>query len=90
MDPTLRESYSRNEIIRCIHIGLLCVQEDMRIRPTMEKVVLMFNSNSDVGALLLPQHPGILHAKYAEAPEESIITNTWSASDAPLSDVHAR
>ncbi|KAJ8420289.1 hypothetical protein Cgig2_030500 [Carnegiea gigantea] len=78
IDPTLRDSYSKNEIIRCIHIGLLCVQEDMRIRPSMERVVLMFNSDSDVGALLLPLHPGILRARYAEATEQSSITNTSS------------
>ena len=28
LDPTIRGSFSRNEVIRCIHIGLLRVQED--------------------------------------------------------------
>ena len=28
LDPTIRGSFSRNEVIRCIHIGLLCVQEN--------------------------------------------------------------
>ncbi|XP_027771067.1 cysteine-rich receptor-like protein kinase 10 [Solanum pennellii] len=43
MDPTFAESYSRNEVIQCIHIGLLCVQEDVNERPTMDSAVLMLN-----------------------------------------------
>ena len=45
VDPTLRTS-SRTEMIRCIHIGLLCVQENAADRPTMASVVLMLNSYS--------------------------------------------
>lgn len=45
VDPTLG-SGSRPEMIRCIHIGLLCVQENVADRPTMASVVLMLNSNS--------------------------------------------
>ncbi|PRQ48783.1 putative non-specific serine/threonine protein kinase [Rosa chinensis] len=33
-------------IMRCIHIGLLCVQESLADRPTMASVILMFNSYS--------------------------------------------
>ncbi|TQD94770.1 hypothetical protein C1H46_019624 [Malus baccata] len=32
--------------MRCIHIGLLCVQENIADRPTMNAVVLMLNSYS--------------------------------------------
>ncbi|KAK2665357.1 hypothetical protein Ddye_003931 [Dipteronia dyeriana] len=46
MEPTLRKSFSRNEVSRCIHIGLLCVQEDPADRPMMVATVLMFNSFS--------------------------------------------
>ncbi|KAF9616869.1 hypothetical protein IFM89_032719 [Coptis chinensis] len=46
IEPTLRECYSRNEVMRCIHISLLCVQEDVARRPTMASVVLMLNNYS--------------------------------------------
>ncbi|KAK3024971.1 hypothetical protein RJ639_042778 [Escallonia herrerae] len=47
IDPALRaESGSIREIIRCVHIGLLCVQENVASRPTMASVVLMLNSFS--------------------------------------------
>nr|XP_023894963.1 putative receptor-like protein kinase At4g00960 isoform X1 [Quercus suber] len=45
VDPTLKAS-STTEIMRCIHIGLLCVQENVVDRPTMASVVLMLNSVS--------------------------------------------
>ncbi|XLT11123.1 hypothetical protein HN51_056916 [Arachis hypogaea] len=32
--------------MRCIHIGLLCVQENLADRPTMATVVVMLNSDS--------------------------------------------
>ncbi|GER52984.1 cysteine-rich receptor-like protein kinase [Striga asiatica] len=47
VDPCLRSgSGSISEILRCIHIGLLCVQENPVDRPTMASVVLMLNSFS--------------------------------------------
>ncbi|KAL1095735.1 hypothetical protein V6Z11_D06G176200 [Gossypium hirsutum] len=50
MDSALRDSYVSNEVARCIHIALLCVQQDPEARPPMTKVVdtivLMLNSSS--------------------------------------------
>ena len=46
---------STNEIMRCIHIGLLCVQENDEDRPTMASIVLMLNSYSL--SLPLPSKP---------------------------------
>uniref|UniRef100_M4FCF7 Cysteine-rich receptor-like protein kinase 29 n=1 Tax=Brassica campestris TaxID=3711 RepID=M4FCF7_BRACM len=45
IDPSLSTG-STNEILRCIHIGLLCVQESPATRPTMASVALMLNSDS--------------------------------------------
>lgn len=41
--------------MRCIHIGLLCVQENVANRPTMASVVVMLNSSSL--SLPLPSQP---------------------------------
>ncbi|KAG2687602.1 hypothetical protein I3760_09G059300 [Carya illinoinensis] len=35
LDPTLGDSYSRSEAMRCLHVGLLCVQHDPADRPTI-------------------------------------------------------
>jgi len=55
LDPSLRDSYSTNEVIRCIHIGLLCVQENPADRPTMASINLMLNSETIT--LSSPQKP---------------------------------
>ncbi|KAF7840697.1 cysteine-rich receptor-like protein kinase 10 [Senna tora] len=55
LDPTLRGSCSRNEVIRCIHIALLCVQENSSERPSMASIALMLNSYSVT--LSLPRQP---------------------------------
>ncbi|XP_027364744.1 cysteine-rich receptor-like protein kinase 5 [Abrus precatorius] len=34
LDSNIKASYSEIEVIKCIHIGLLCVQENRNIRPT--------------------------------------------------------
>ncbi|KAL3740580.1 hypothetical protein ACJRO7_021800 [Eucalyptus globulus] len=55
LDLAIVDSYSRDEVLRCLHIGLLCIQEDPATRPTMATVVLMLSSN--YFNLPLPQHP---------------------------------
>ncbi|KAL3740576.1 hypothetical protein ACJRO7_021797 [Eucalyptus globulus] len=55
LDPAIVDSYSRDEVLRCLHIGLLCIQEDPAIRPTMTTVVLMLSSNYFNPPS--PQHP---------------------------------
>ncbi|KAK4566851.1 hypothetical protein RGQ29_002922 [Quercus rubra] len=57
VDPTLKAG-STIEIMRCIHIGLLCVQENVAHRPTMTSVVLMLNSYSIT--LPIPSEPAFL------------------------------
>ena len=54
VDPTLHAD-STTEIMKCIHIGLLCVQKNMAKRPTMASVVLMLNSESMT--LSIPSRP---------------------------------
>ncbi|KAI9112830.1 hypothetical protein K1719_016147 [Acacia pycnantha] len=47
MDPMLEDSnVDKGEVLKCIHIGLLCVQEDASDRPTMSTVVVMLASDT--------------------------------------------
>ncbi|KAF8009562.1 hypothetical protein BT93_J0538 [Corymbia citriodora subsp. variegata] len=57
IDPSLANG-SRTEMLRCIHVGLLCVQEVEVDRPTMGAMVLMLSSHST--ALPLPSRPGFI------------------------------
>ncbi|KAK9200529.1 hypothetical protein WN944_015727 [Citrus x changshan-huyou] len=51
MDPVLKESFILEELLKRIHIGLLCVQEDPADRPTMSSVVVMLATDT----ITLPQ-----------------------------------
>ncbi|XP_043704124.1 putative receptor-like protein kinase At4g00960 isoform X3 [Telopea speciosissima] len=55
LDRTVRQPCPRHEVLRCIHIGLLCVQEKPTDRPTMSTVVLMLTSHSI--SLSVPSRP---------------------------------
>ncbi|KAF8029975.1 hypothetical protein BT93_E2408 [Corymbia citriodora subsp. variegata] len=100
VDPALSSAYSMNEVIRCMNIGLLCVQDDMEDRPTMDSVILMLNSDSI--SIPVPQRPSFFFPgkKYKQAPcvlnsdqsnskvDQSIskITSPWSQSDSDHAD----
>ncbi|CAH8360640.1 unnamed protein product [Eruca vesicaria subsp. sativa] len=58
IDPTLTMG-SRNDILRCIHIGLLCVQEMSMTRPTMASVALMLSNSSFT--LPTPSRPAFVY-----------------------------
>ncbi|XP_009350305.3 receptor-like serine/threonine-protein kinase SD1-8 [Pyrus x bretschneideri] len=45
IDESLRETCQRDEALRCIHVGLLCVQEAPADRPTMSSVICMMQGN---------------------------------------------
>ena len=47
VDELLGDSYSSSEVMKCIHIGLLCVQDNATDRPTMVDIALMLNSDRD-------------------------------------------
>ncbi|MED6171303.1 hypothetical protein PIB30_039568 [Stylosanthes scabra] len=49
---------SQNEIMRCIHIALLCVQANEADRPTIDTVLLMLNSHTV--PLAVPSEPAFL------------------------------
>lgn len=56
VDPSLGEEYQELEVMRCIQVALLCVQDSAEDRPTMRNVTAMLNNRN--GMLLLPAQPG--------------------------------
>ncbi|WJX14814.1 hypothetical protein P8452_05024 [Trifolium repens] len=96
LDPTLRGSYSRNEVIRCIHIGLLCVQENPLDRPSMETIALMLNSYS-VTMSLPQQPPSFLRGRTPDRIKQGLDSDQsttcsipWSVNEVSITEVHPR
>ncbi|KAM5573500.1 G-type lectin S-receptor-like serine/threonine-protein kinase [Rosa sericea] len=47
VDEILGDSYSSSEVLKCVHIGLLCVQDNAVDRPTTTDIALMLSSEKD-------------------------------------------
>ncbi|KAI3680608.1 hypothetical protein L6452_35381 [Arctium lappa] len=61
VDESVRAKFLEDEALRCIQIGLLCVQEHAKDRPCMSNVVLMLNS--ETAKLPQPKYPGFFLGK---------------------------
>ncbi|KDP32211.1 hypothetical protein JCGZ_13818 [Jatropha curcas] len=58
LDPVLRKTWNINEFLKCMNIGLLCVQEDPFDRPTMLNVVFMLGN--ETATLPTPKQPAFI------------------------------
>ncbi|KAL0675181.1 hypothetical protein Bca4012_003162 [Brassica carinata] len=56
LDPAFGQRYQSEEVRRCIHIALLCVQKDPGDRPMMSKIILLLSSSKIT--LQRPHAPG--------------------------------
>ncbi|KAF4350872.1 hypothetical protein F8388_008054 [Cannabis sativa] len=69
VDPLVIESSTKQEILKCIRIGLLCVQEDPEDRPTMSSVVASLQQESEPVPLSEPKQP------FAFAVSNAVLNN---------------
>ncbi|KAL6207020.1 hypothetical protein ACLB2K_024265 [Fragaria x ananassa] len=84
----LLESYNIDEVLRCLQIGLLCLEEDTTDRPTMSEVVLMLSGER---ALASPQRPAFIFKKTCHNSSGLLITERFSSTnDITLTDVVGR
>ena len=54
IDSSLEKPYPKDKVLRCIQIGLLCVEEFAKDRPSMLTIIFMLGNNS---TLPLPKRP---------------------------------
>ncbi|XP_044499439.1 cysteine-rich receptor-like protein kinase 24 [Mangifera indica] len=91
MDESLNDAYSYCKLMRCLQIGLLCVQENPIDRPSMLDVSTMLkNVNID---MMIPKKPAFCKQ---DQPNKSVVQlegfsgSTSSINDVSISDVSAR
>ncbi|XP_019162742.1 PREDICTED: putative receptor-like protein kinase At4g00960 [Ipomoea nil] len=91
VDPFLRgNSGSVREILRCIHMALLCVQENVGDRPTMSTILLML-SGSSLSLPLPSAPPFFMHSTIS--PEAPLLLNETaysSQNDASTIELYPR
>ncbi|XP_028798401.1 receptor-like serine/threonine-protein kinase SD1-7 [Neltuma alba] len=90
IDPSIAGSYSPSEVLRCVQVGLLCVQERAEDRPTMSTVVLMLSSET----VLMPQpkSPGFCVGRNPNETETSSSKQdqSYSVNEVTVTMLHAR
>ncbi|XP_061337975.1 G-type lectin S-receptor-like serine/threonine-protein kinase At4g27290 isoform X2 [Gastrolobium bilobum] len=64
IDSNIEYSCVLSEVLRCIHVSLLCVQQYPEDRPVMSSVVLMLGSESELAE---PKEPGFYVKKDSDA-----------------------
>ncbi|KAK9065158.1 hypothetical protein SSX86_016541 [Deinandra increscens subsp. villosa] len=72
LDHILQKSYGSSEVLKCIIVGLLCVQGDPDDRPTMTNVVMMLGG--DMATLPTPKEPAFISRR------EQAISSSSSSS----------
>ncbi|XP_047155544.1 receptor-like serine/threonine-protein kinase SD1-8 [Vigna umbellata] len=90
VDSSIGDSYSPSEVLRCVHVGLLCVQERAEDRPTMSSVMLMLSSESSL--MPQPRNPGFSLGKNpAEIDSSSSKQDeSWSVNQVTVTLLDAR
>ncbi|KAK9133575.1 hypothetical protein Scep_013103 [Stephania cephalantha] len=76
LDPSLTSS-SPSEVMKCMHIGLLCIQNNIEDRPTMASVALMLDSNSAI--LATPSPPPFVSESESHPSEWESVPNVGQA-----------
>ncbi|TVU38680.1 hypothetical protein EJB05_12064, partial [Eragrostis curvula] len=72
VDPSMNGGFPEGDVLRCIHIGLLCVQGDPAARPVMSSVVMMLGSETVV--LQAPSKPAFVTRKGVANTTDSTVS----------------
>lgn len=88
MDAKLKDQFQPSEALRCIQVGLLCVQQDPNERPTMWSVLTMLESENTL--LSHPQRPGFYTERMVLKTDKSTTTDISSSNEVTVTLLHGR
>ncbi|CBI41078.3 unnamed protein product, partial [Vitis vinifera] len=88
IDGRISEECYQEEILRCIHVGLLCVQELAKDRPSISIVVSMLCS--EIAHLPSPKPPAYSERQITIDTESSRRQNLCSVNQVTVTNVHGR
>ncbi|KAM5569329.1 G-type lectin S-receptor-like serine/threonine-protein kinase [Rosa sericea] len=87
VDEILGDSYSSLEVFKCVHIGLLCVQDNAVDRPTMADIALMLSSEKDGPQ---PKRPVFAIQNPAYHPQPHFENTNFSKNEASITMIEGR
>ncbi|KAK7389402.1 hypothetical protein VNO78_24416 [Psophocarpus tetragonolobus] len=88
IDPEIQDPVFEKSMVRCIHIGLLCVQELAKERPTISSVVLMLIS--EITHLPPPRQVAFVQKQNCHGSESSQKSQFSSNNNVTLTDIQGR
>uniref|UniRef100_A0A0E0LLP5 Serine/threonine-protein kinase n=1 Tax=Oryza punctata TaxID=4537 RepID=A0A0E0LLP5_ORYPU len=80
MDPSLTSHAPRDQMLKCVHIGLLCVQDNPADRPMMSTVNIMLSSNTV--SLQSPSKPSFFIPR--SATDSNIYSESYPLTSQPI------
>ncbi len=87
VDPLLPTDSHTMEIMRCINIALLCVQENAADRPTTSEVVAMLSN--ETMTLPEPKHPAFFNMRLTNEEASNVVAAS-SVNGITLSAIDGR
>ncbi|KAK4595068.1 hypothetical protein RGQ29_018712 [Quercus rubra] len=89
IDPTLGDSCNEYQVLRCIHVSLLCVEDDAIDRPTISNMLSMLTNDSS--QLPLPKKPAFsIGRKTTVANISKKELEVYTVNGLSISDMDAR
>ena len=93
VDPSLEDSSSSCKLLQCLHVALLCVQENPVERPSMLEVSSMLKNETE--AIPLPKRPAFSTTSDEKLEDRSSTTSqsqqaSYSLNDASISQITPR
>ena len=89
IDPLIFEPCYEMEILRCIHVGLLCAQEFAKDRPTVSTVISMLKS--EIVDLPRPKKPAFTEMQIGLDTESSKLSQRkCSANNVTITMIQGR
>ncbi|XP_049344525.1 G-type lectin S-receptor-like serine/threonine-protein kinase SD1-1 [Solanum verrucosum] len=88
IDECIKESFSESQVLRCIQVGLLCVQKLPEDRPTMASVVFWLGNEGL--ALPQPKQPGFFIERNSMESTESSTDEAYISSSLSITVLEPR
>ncbi|KAL9355632.1 hypothetical protein Peur_053602 [Populus x canadensis] len=81
VDTLMGDSYPEYQVLRCIQIGLLCVQESAMNRPSMSSVVFMLSNDTTLPS---PKQPAFILKKSYNSGDPSTSEGSHSINEVTI------
>lgn len=87
-DAFMEKAVPTSELLRCIHVGLLCVQQRPEDRPTMSSVVIMLDSENPM--LPQPKQPGFYAERFFTETDSSTGRKSCTPNEVTITILQGR